>query len=111
MNVENRYKDFYEGTTHKKLKHILDAVIYTLRPYGDNFDVLVDVSIKITKNITWDKFESTDMYELFTVLEGLVHTLINIESEIKAPDFEKIKQVIEPLEIVITEIKMAYTID
>lgn len=103
---ENRYSDFYEGTPDNRLKNILDVMIYNLRDV-DLFEENIKKVIVIVQNISWSGISGNEL-GLSSFLEKLIHKIVENKHEIPLQQYKIIEKVIEPTEIIITELKMAY---
>lgn len=105
--MENRYSDFYQGKTEEKLKNVMDCIVYSLREYGTiKITNTVGECLDISAKLTWDGLKSFHQNGLISTLEDLVKKLVSFEPFVEQIHNEKIKMVIEPLEIIITELKL-----
>ncbi|MNJ90431.1 hypothetical protein D3C87_80280 [compost metagenome] len=104
---ENRYSDFYEGTTITKLKNILDVIIYNLEDIYQFRDETKKV-VMIVQKLMWDGISGNES-KLASFLENLAHKMVENKHELPISKYKKIEPIIEPLEIVVTELKLAYT--
>lgn len=107
--MDERIKRFYEGQSHERLHEVLSYINGILSQYGGlTFEKIINRSNQVISHLVWDGYQTIYMQNLIAFLNKLVTTLVKTESILNPNDYQKISLAIEPLQIIISELMLAY---
>ena len=92
---------YYEGSHEERLYNVLTKLLYILKKYDSySFEEKTNKISNVRNDILFGvEIKPSDLEPL----SDLLHFLPKTESIVKIGDFEKIKFLIEPLEIILSE--------